>query len=301
MTFDDLHIMQQAALINDYLDKPLKLKPVPNAIYYTDRTNDVVINVSRLRTHCKHIWLPSLVKGIFITFEADDFNIATKATIKFASLSKETLNVNTHKLFDTYGLISHSVITGDIVKSLSTIKTILIPFTELGSVEENAIKSIDLMLATIVKIKKLPDSFFDEIKIDVGLQIVVRKFAIVTHYDVLTNKVTPSKRVPDVQRLNEHSLRIYFEDSTKPQMIVTMGENGPDIKVQLIPTNGDYEGGMFHVVAKPTIAEIGTDIIQTITDIVNDCTFADELQPHLRRYLRHFKPSVKHVKNANRL
>jgi hypothetical protein len=299
MTFDDLHLMQQIYLVREYVEKGMKLIRPTGCEYHVDEAHGVTINKSHLRTQIKHVWLPNLIdedmdEEIFITFEVSDTKGVDYVNVNFNTHGS---NGRDRVLYDQFGLTYDLHITGSLEAGLIKILCMLDPFVELEQLSASTTSVIETMLDTIPLIRTLPDSFFDDIIVDVGSMIALNRLYNAIHYETVMDKKIYRRYAPIITSNSIQELTIYSERENTATMTITMALHGPEVNVVLNSSIGKIEGGIFSLpTAYRDVAEINNNIRQMIIQIVDDCSFKEELTANLRRFLQYYDVASKRVK-----
>lgn len=298
MTFDDLHLMQQIYLVREYLEKGENINRPDGCEYHVDEAHGVTINKSHLRTQMKHVWIPNPVDeetgdDVFVTFETSDIKGVDYVNVNFRSLT----NDNDRRLYDKFGLTYGLHLTGALEDGLIKMLKMLEPFIELEQLSKSTTRVLKRMLDTIPLIKTLPDSFFDDVKVDIGAMVTLNRLYNAIYHEVITDKRVYRRYTPIITSGGTKALKVYSERDNTASMVITMGLHGPDVNVSLISATGKIEGGVFTL---PTtyrdIADINNSVRQMIIQIVDDCTFKEELSATLRRFLKYYDIASKYVK-----
>lgn len=294
MGFKDLHIMQQAFLLNVYLesDQPPALQ-TEGCVFYVDEKNKVIINQTKARVQCKVIWLPVFDGDIFVTFDISEYMGMDKVHFSLSVLGPEFQTT----IYDKYGISTSSVMTDPLDVEINKLKIILSALDNETPEALSIIVAMDKMLSTIEKIKELPDSFFDEISVDVPAQIIVSRLGITIGYELVNDKTKHRKSSPIMTIVESQTFLIESAKEDGPSMTVSMGTNGPAISLMFMSSTGTVEGGTFNVTTDDSAKLMVVTIADMMEQILNDCSFKDEIKPLYRKFMTYYKQSAAHVKH----
>ena len=306
MEFKDLHIMQQLYLTVLYTDGTMKPTIKDGDLLYHDKTNHVDIRVSDLKENLSWGWVlfldseskkPSLKQDINVHYEVSKYHSLNVVQL-FMSAGIED---EEYDHFDRFGLASKYRLSQDVETEFINLKALVKPFIETDEGAKKITKLADKFLGGVEKAKQLPSSFFESIRMDVPAKIILDNISYVTQYSLHNSKKIHRRHTPTMASFNPHTYLIDYEKKPSASMKITLGHDGEGILIELTSANGTKEGGSFKTVSEKDINTTINTSVDLLIAIINECTYADEYKPLLKRFLQYFNQGVKHVKNTMRL
>lgn len=304
MELKDLHILQQLYLSFLYTEGALKPTITDDDLIYDDIVNNVKIKLKDLKSGLPCGWgifiddeeseIP--VEFFMVSYEIDNFKGMDSVLFRISNKYKGESD-----LFDRYGLLNNSYISGDLELAIEKQLAMLEPFIKIDESVAVAYGIFKRLMVGIEKAKKLPKDFLDSVVVDYPMSILLRRICIDTTYTILNEPFKYRRHTPIIKTVDEHTFDIYYEKPDKASMTIVLGKEGTGVDMKLLSSTGKIEGGVFTLKSEKDLLATLNSTVGMLEQIVEDTEFRDEYKPLLKRFLQYFNKGIKQIKYSYKL